>query len=336
MTLPGIGLVSLSGFQHPWWFSVALLPVVMLALYVVAQIRRRRRMRRFTDTDFASTVVPQAPHRLRHVPVALLAVSLLLLTVALASPSRDVRLPRNRAVIMLVIDVSQSMRATDVEPNRLAAAQRAAKDFAKQLTPGVNLGLVSFAGTANLLVSPTPEHEATIAALDNLRPADSTAIGDGIFAALQSIATVEAVLASGETTPPPARIVLLSDGKENKPGNPNNPRGAYTGARAAKDQGVPISTISFGTKNGYVAVNDQRVPVPVEGDMLKKIAQLSGGQSYTAANIDQLNRSYQAVQQQIGYQIVPGPASAGWLRLAMIVATAAVGCALLINRRLPI
>jgi Ca-activated chloride channel homolog len=336
MTLPGIGLVSLSGFQHPWWFSVALLPVVMLALYVVAQIRRRRRIRRFTDTDFASTVVPQPPHRLRHVPVALLAVSLLLLTVALASPSRDVRLPRNRAVIMLVIDVSQSMRATDVEPNRLAAAQRAAKDFAKQLTPGVNLGLVSFAGTANLLVSPTPEHEATIAALDNLRPADSTAIGDGIFAALQSIATVEAVLASSETTPPPARIVLLSDGKENKPGNPDNPRGAYTGARAAKDQGVPISTISFGTKNGYVAVNDQRVPVPVEGDMLKKIAQLSGGQSYTAANIDQLNRSYQAVQQQIGYQIVPGPASAGWLRLAMIVATAAVGCALLINRRLPI
>ena len=106
---------------------------------------------------------------------------------------------------------------------------------------------------------------------------------------------------------------MLSDGKENKPGNPNNLRGAYTAARAAKDQGVPVSTIAFGTEAGFVAVNDQPVPVPVDASMLKQIAQLSGGQSYVATNIDELSRSYAAVQQQVGYQNVPGPAAAAWL-----------------------
>ena len=108
--------------------------------------------------------------------------------------------------------------------------------------------------------------------------------------------------------------MLLSDGKENRPENPDDLHGAYTAARAAKDQGVPISTISFGTKGGYVAVKDQRVAVPVDDSMMQRIAQLSGGQTYSASNIDELNRSYAAVQQQVGYQTVPGPASAGWLR----------------------
>jgi Ca-activated chloride channel family protein len=335
MTLPGLGYMSLAGFQYPWLFLWALVPVALLALYVAAQIRRRRRIRRFTDPELEQSVAPNRPHPWRHVPIAVLVVSLLLLTVAVAGPTKDTRVPRNRAVIMLVIDVSQSMRATDVAPSRLAAAQQAAKQFAKEVTPGVNLGLVAFAGTATILVSPTPSHGATISALDNLRPDDSTATGDAIFASLESIATVASVLSSGNTTPPPARIVLLSDGKENKPGNPDNPRGCYTAARAAKDQGVPVSTIAFGTQGGFVEIKDQRVPVPVDDSAMKRIAQLSGGHFYTATNVDELNRSYQAVQQQVGYQVVQGPASAGWLRLAVITATIAVLLALLINRRLP-
>jgi Ca-activated chloride channel family protein len=335
MTAPGIGALSFSGFQQPWLASFALVPIGLLALYVLAQIRRRRRMRRFTDPELADTVVPRRESRWRHVPIAMLVIALLLLTVALAGPSRSIRIPRNRAVIMLAIDVSQSMRATDVAPSRLDAAKQAAKKFAGELTPGVNLGLISFAGTANVLASPTPQHEATIAALDNLRPDNSTAIGEAIFSALDSIATVAAVLSSNASAPP-ARIVLLSDGKENKPENPNNPRGAYTAARAAKDRGVPISTISFGTSDGYVEVDNQRLPVPVDPDMLQHIAQMSGGQSYKAANVDELNRSYAAVQDQVGYQTVPGPAGSGWLRLAVMSATIAVLLALIINRRLPV
>jgi Ca-activated chloride channel family protein len=335
MTVPGFGAMSLSGFQHSWLLGFALVPIGLLGLYVLAQIRRRRRMRRFTDPELADTVVPKRESRLRHVPIAMLLIALLLLTVALAGPTRTTRIPRNRAVIMLAIDVSQSMRATDVAPSRLDAAKEAAKKFARELTPGVNLGLIAFAGTANVLVSPTAQHDATIAALDNLRPDNSTAIGEALFSALDSIATVAAVLSSN-ATPPPARIVLLSDGKENKPGNPNNPRGAYTAARAAKDRGVPVSTISFGTTNGFVEVENQRLPVPVDPEMLQHIAQMSGGQSYKATSVDELNRSYAAVQDQVGYQSVPGPASAGWLRLAVLCATIAVLLALTINRRLPV
>jgi Ca-activated chloride channel homolog len=335
MIVPGIGPISLSGFQYEWLLVFALVPLALLVAYVAAQVRRRRRMRRFTNPELLPSVAPTRPHPWRHVPIAVLLVALLFLTIAMAGPTHVVRVPRNRAVIMLVVDVSQSMRSSDVAPSRLAAAQQAAKRFAQQLTPGVNLGLVSFAGMANLLVSPTPQHDATINALDNLRPDNSTATGEAIFTALQSIATVAAVLSSGDTAPPPARIVLLSDGKENKPGNPDNPRGAYTAARTAKDQGVPISTISFGTTGGYVAINGQQVPVPVDDSMMKQIAQLSGGQAYAAGNVDELNRSYAAVQQQVGYQIVQGPAGAGWLRLAVIIATAAMVLAVVINRRLP-
>ena len=335
MTAPGLGAMSLSGFQHAWLLGFAVVPIGLLALYVLARIRRRGRMRRFTDPELADAVVPKRESRWRHVPIAFLLIALLLLTVALAGPTHSTRIPRNRAVIMLAIDVSQSMRATDVAPSRLDAARDAARKFAVELTPGVNLGLISFSGTANVLVSPTPQHDAVVNALNNLRPDNSTAIGEAIFSALESIATVAAVLSSN-ATPPPARIVLLSDGKENKPGNPNNPRGAYTAARAAKDRGVPISTISFGTTDGYVEVEKQRLPVPVDPDMLQHIAQMSGGQSFKAKNVDELNRSYAAVQDQVGFQTVPGPASAGWLRLAVLSATIAVLLALIVNRRLPV
>ena len=237
-------------------------------------------------------------------------LSLVLFTVAMAGPTNDVRIPRNRAVVMLVIDVSQSMRATDVAPSRLAAAQEAAKQFADQLTPGINLGLIAYAGTATVLVSPTTNRDATKAAIDKLQLADRTATGEGIFTALQAIATVGAVIGGGDE-PPPARIVLMSDGKETVPSNPDNPKGAYTAARTAKDQGVPISTVSFGTPYGYVEINDQRQPVPVDDEMLKKIADLSGGNAYTASSLEQLKEVFTSLQEQIGYETIKGDASVG-------------------------
>jgi Ca-activated chloride channel family protein len=263
-----------------------------------------------------------------------LVLSLVLFTVAMAGPTNDVRIPRNRAVVMLVIDVSQSMRATDVEPNRMVAAQEAAKQFADELTPGINLGLIAYAGTATVLVSPTTNRDATKAALDKLQFADRTATGEGIFTALQAIATVGAVIGGGDT-PPPARIVLFSDGKETMPTNPDNPKGAFTAARTAKDQGVPISTISFGTPYGFVEINDQRQPVPVDDATLKKVAQLSGGNAYNAATLAELKAVYSSLQQQIGYETIKGDASVGWLRLGALVLAIAGLAALLINRRLP-
>lgn len=334
MTLPLLGPMTLSGFDHPWFFLFLLVIAGLVGLYVIVQFARQKRVLRFANMELLESVAPKRPNRWRHLSAILLIASLVLLTIAMAGPTHDVRIPRNRAVVMLTIDVSQSMRATDVEPSRLAAAQEAAKQFADQLTPGINLGLIAYAGTATVLVSPTTNREATKIAIDKLQLADRTATGEGIFTALQAIATVGAVIGGGDT-PPPARIVLMSDGKETVPSNPDNPKGAFTAARTAKDQGVPISTVSFGTPYGYVEINDQRQPVPVDDDMLKKIAELSGGNAYTASSLQQLKDVFTSLQDQIGYETIKGDASTGWLRLGALVLAVAALTALLINRRLP-
>jgi Ca-activated chloride channel family protein len=334
MTLPLLGPITLSGFEHAWFFLFLLVVLGVVALYIIVQLARHRRMLRFANMELLETVAPTGPTKRRHLPAILLVIALVFLTVAMAGPTHDVRIPRNRAVVMLVMDVSQSMRATDVSPNRMAAAQEASKQFADELTPGINLGLIAYAGTATVLVSPTTGREATKAAIDKLQFADRTATGEGIFTALQAIATVGAVIGGGDE-PPPARIVLFSDGKETVPSNPDNPKGAFTAARTAKDQGVPISTISFGTPYGYVEINDQRQPVPVDDEMLKEIADLSGGEAFTASSLEQLRQVYANLQQQIGYETIKGDASVGWLRLGALALALAALSALLINRRLP-
>jgi Ca-activated chloride channel family protein len=326
--------MTLTGFQHVWWLLFLFLIFGLVVAYILAQLARKRRVLRFANMELLESVAPQRPNTWRHLPAILLIASLLLFTIAMAGPTQDVRIPRNRAVVMLVIDVSQSMRADDVAPSRLVAAQEAAKSFADELTPGINLGLISYAGTATVLVSPTTNRDATKLAIDKLQLADRTATGEGIFTALQAIATVGAVIGGGDS-PPPARIVLFSDGKETVPSNPDNPKGAYTAARTANDQGVPISTISFGTKNGYVEINDQRQPVPVDDETMKKVAELSGGEAFSASNLSELKRVYSTLQQQIGYETIRGEASTGWLRLGAVVLACAAVAALLINRRLP-
>lgn len=334
MSLPLLGPMSLSGFEHPWFFLFLIVVLGVAGLYVIVALARQRRILRFANMELLQSVAPNRPSRWRHVPAILLVASLLLLTVAMAGPTRDVRVPRNRAVVMLVIDVSQSMRATDVSPSRLAAAQEASKQFVDELTPGINLGLIAYAGTATVLVSPTTNREATKNAIDKLQLADRTATGEGVFTALQAIATVGAVIGGGDE-PPPARIVLFSDGKETVPSNPDNPKGAFTAARTAKDQGVPISTISFGTPYGYVEINEQRQPVPVDDQMLKKIADLSGGEAFTASSLEQLREVYANLQQQIGYETIKGDASVGWLRLGAFLLALSALAAMLFNRRLP-
>lgn len=334
MTVPLLGTLGVSGFANAWFFLFLVVVVAMLLMYVVAQRARKRRVLRFANLELLQAVSRPRPRRWSHLPAALLVASLALLTTAMAGPTHDVRVPRNRAVVMLVIDVSESMVATDVAPNRLAAAKEAGKRFADELTPGINLGLVEFAGTATLLMSPTTDRDAVKAAIDTLQAAERTATGEGLFTALQAIAATTGVLGGGDG-PPPARIVLESDGKETVPSEPDAPRGAFTAAHEAKEQGVAISTISFGTPDGTVRLNDQDVPVPVDDSTLQKISEISGGQSFHAASLDQLNRVYATLQSIIGYETVRGDASAAWIRLGAFVLIAALLAAVLLNRRLP-
>jgi Ca-activated chloride channel family protein len=243
--------------------------------------------------------------------------------------------PRNRATVMLVIDVSLSMESTDVRPTRLRAAQDAAKDFANGLTPGINLGLISFAGTASVMVSPTTDRTSVGKAIDNLKLAESTATGEAIFAALQSIEGF-AQIVGGADGSPPARIVLMTDGKQTVPtDNADDPRGAFTAARAAKDAKIPVSTISFGTSDGAVTIDGKSQPVPVDDESMKQIASLSGGEFYKAATADQLHRVYDTLGEQIGYETKDADASKPWLVLGTLAALLAAGSALLISQRLP-
>ncbi|HEY0816395.1 MAG TPA: VWA domain-containing protein [Pseudonocardia sp.] len=328
-------------FAYPVWL-VGLLVVAVLALaYLVLLRRRRRDTMLFTNLELLERVAPRRPGWYRHVPAATLLVAGVLLTVALAGPQAEAKVPRNRATVVLVIDVSLSMQATDVAPSRLAAAQAAAKSFADQLTPGVNLGLVSFAGTAAVLVSPTTDREPVKRAVDGLKLAESTATGDAILAGLQSIDTFsQAVAGASGDGPPPARIVLMSDGGQTVPGGPgaeDQPRGAYTAARKAAESKVPVSTISFGTDYGTIELDPDKPPVSVavDDDAMRRIAELSGGQFFTAASESELRQVYARLGEQIGYETRKVDTSRPWLAGGALLLVVGLATGIGLGRRLP-
>ncbi|BAW07521.1 VWA domain-containing protein [Nocardia seriolae] len=333
---------SLSNFTHEAW--LAFLAVIALAalIYILMQQRRRRHVLRFSNMELLEKVAPRRPRAWRHVPVAITLVGLIFLTFAAAGPTAAKKVPRNRATVILVIDVSLSMKATDVPPSRIEVAQKAAKEFADNLTPGINLGLVTFAGTAAVQVSPTTNREAVKAAIDHMNLAERTATGEGILTALQSIDTLASVLGGAEK-PPPAQIVLMSDGKQTVPDDKDteNPRHGFTAARLAKEKGIPVSTISFGTTWGTVEIPDtegkgaQRVRVPVDDDSLREIAKLSGGEFFTASTLEELKNVYGHLEEQIGYERTIADASRPWVLVGLLVTAAGLIAALLYRQRLP-
>ncbi|MDX8140838.1 VWA domain-containing protein [Lentzea sp. BCCO 10_0061] len=321
--------MSFSNFVAPWWFLLLLAVGLLTAGYVVAQRVRRKRVLRFTNLELLEKVAPKRERWSRHVPAAFLLAALALLTVALAGPTSEQRVPRNRATVMLVVDVSLSMKATDVKPSRLEAAQVAAKSFAEGLTPGINLGLISFAGSATVLVAPTTDRAAVTQSIDGLKLAQSTATGDALVAAMASIDSFGKVVGGAEG-PPPARIVLMTDGKETV-----GTRKAFDAAEDAKKAGTPISTISFGTEDGVVDIEGRTQSVPVDDDSMKEIAKISGGEFFKAASAEELRRVYDTLGEQIGYEKKQADASKPWLLLGTMTAMFAAAAALLLGQRLP-
>jgi Ca-activated chloride channel family protein len=324
----------LTGFASPWWFLLLIAVAAVAIGYVLAQRARRKRTMRFANLDLLEKVAPKSQGWVRHLPAVLIVLSLLLLTVALAGPTAEQKVPRNRATVMLVIDVSLSMEATDVLPTRLQAAQEAATSFARNMTPGINLGLISFAGTATVLVNPTTDRNGVIKAIENLKLAQSTATGEGIFAALQSVESFSSVV-GGADGPPPARIVLMSDGKQTVPEDLYAARGGYTAAQAAKQAGVPISSISFGTTHGSVTIDDKPQPVSVDDESLREIARLSGGDFYKAASAEELKKVYADLGEQIGYELKDADASKPWLVAGTLILMLGAAASLFFGQRLP-
>lgn len=316
-------------FLSPAWLLLLIGVAALLAAYVVVQVRRTKYVARFSNVELLGSIAPRRPGWRRHLTFALLLVALTVLSLGVARPSAAVRVPRDRATVMLDIDVSLSMEATDVLPTRLQAAQKAAKEFADLLPKRINLGLISFASSANVLVPPTLNRGSVKKAISGLHLAERTAIGEAIFSSLQAIRVFShATTAKGEKSPP-ARIVLLSDGS-NTWGRPIS--SAIAAARAAH---VPVSTIAFGTPNGTVqGENGEAIPVPADDAALNQIAQQTGGSFHTATSVQELESVYRDIGSQIGYTTTHRDISWRFLMTGVLIMLAAAASSMLWSGRL--
>ena len=313
-------------FLQPWWL-LALIPVIAVAgVYVWRQFRRRSYAMRFTNVDLLRTLAPKGLGWRRHAAAGAFLLSLVALGSAMARPSVDREQPLERATVMLAIDVSLSMEADDVQPNRIEAAQEAAKQFVRELPPTYNLGLVSFAKAANVLVSPTKDRAAVIAGIEGLTLAEATATGEAVFTSLDAIRTVPADGAEGA---PPARIVLLSDGYR------TSGRSVEDAAAAALAANVPVSTIAFGTDTGVVDIRGQMQRVPVDRLSLQQLAETTKGYFYEAASVTELKKVYEDMGSSIGHRIEPREVTQWYAGVALLLGLAAAGMSLLWTSRLP-
>jgi Ca-activated chloride channel homolog len=315
-------------FQSPLWLLALIAVVALAAFYIVLQLRRKAYAARFTNVALLGSLVPKRPGWRRHLAFGVLALGLATLVVSLAVPSTEVRVPRERATVVMAVDVSLSMQATDIEPDRFRAMQTAAKEFVNVLPERINLGLVSFAGTATTLVPPTTDRAQVEGAIDNLDLAESTAIGEAVFTSLTAIENFQSSLDAGDAEDVPARIVLLSDGF-NTVGRENTQ--AIDAARAA---GIPVSTIAFGTDYGTLDLDGETVPVPVDRESLEQLAEQTGGSYSEAASAAELEQVYADLGSQIGYTTEPQDISPWFVRAGVVLAMLGVVLSLFWTNRL--
>jgi Ca-activated chloride channel homolog len=277
--------------QSRLWLLVGV--AALLMIYVVAQRRRSRYAVRFTNLALLDAVAPERPGWRRHVPAALFGLMLVLLVTGFARPATDVEVPRERATVIIALDTSLSMEATDVTPNRLNAAKQAAVAFVGRLPQTFNVGLVSFSGQANIVVPPTTDRSTITDAIDRLRLGPATAIGEGIYASLDAVRSLDV---QAIDDPPPARIVLLSDGA-NTAGRPLDEASA-----AAVASQIPVSTIAYGTPMGTIRSENRLIPVPVDADALREVADVTRGTFAEAATGEELEQVYADLGSSIGYR----------------------------------
>lgn len=276
-------------FLAPGWLILLALVAGLAAAYAVAQRRRLRYAVRFTNLDLLDAIAPHRPGWRRHLPALALLGSLLCMVIGLARPVRSEWIPRQEGILVLGVDVSPSMMATDVAPSRFAAMQAAVSRFTRMVPRDIGLGLVSFAGTAQVTVPPTTDHKLVRRALGQLHFRSETALGDAILASLDAIGMI-AKRAGG---PPAAGVVIMSDGASTT-GRPEQE--AIQRARAG---GVPVSTVVFGTSRGSVVLDGNTLPVPANGRSLERIAAATGGRFFRAASARELVEVYRTIGRSV-------------------------------------
>jgi Ca-activated chloride channel homolog len=339
--------------------ALPLIPLVVLAL-VLARRRRIRYAIRYPALDVLAGVV-ERERRGRWIPAALLVLALTALLLGAARPMARVPVPRDEATVMLIIDVSGSMNADDVEPTRMEAAQRAASRFLDRLPERFQVGLVTFSSEAETLVPPTTDREAVRSALASLNANGGTAMGDGLARALDVIEAARQE-ANGGASPPtttdpatpgtvtptpgspdagaaqpavtPAVTLLLSDGANSAGGDP------FVQAERARQLKVPVYTIALGTANGVLrqpnAFGGTRIqPVPPDPDSLARIAETSNGRFFQAPTSENLTAVYDSLGSRIGFRFEEREVTVAFSAAGLLLLAAAGALRLRRGARLP-
>jgi Ca-activated chloride channel homolog len=297
-------------FASPTWlFALALVPLALLA-YLASRRNAKRYAVRFTAVPSLRVAGATVPAWRRHLPAALALAALAALVVALAKPQATVAVPIERASIMLVTDHSRSMLATDVEPNRLAAAQRAARTFLDQLPEPVRVGAVAFSDSPDAVQAPSNDHDGARRIVDGQVADGATATGKR----------------------PPSAIVLLSDGKTTVGPDP------VAIARTAGQLKIRIYTVALGTRDATVPnPNPFGTPLSVapDPDTLRRISEVSGGRAFTAEDNNELSSIYKTLGSQLGTRKQKKEVTANFAIAGLVLLLGAAGASMRWAGRLP-
>jgi Ca-activated chloride channel homolog len=286
-----------------WPIALCGLVLVALALiaYVVVQRRRRRYVVRFTNFDLLENIVADSPRWRRHVPAAFALLALTALVIGMARPQVAVAVAREEATVILAMDSSGSMTATDVAPDRMTAAREAASSFVEDLPDGFNVGVVSFSNEADVVVPPTADREEALRGLSALVADNGTALGDAIARSVDlGVTSLDEQLAAAAAEDTPVVVLVLSDGA--------NTTGDYEPLEAAQkavDANVPVYTVALGTDEGTVQGPDgyggmRTIRVPPDRETLAQVAETTGGTFFEAADEDALRSVYDEIGSQVG------------------------------------
>ena len=333
-------------FASPWFLAALVLVPLVLGLALWLDRRRTRYTVAFTNLELLAAVAPARRRPLRWLPLVLFLLALAAASTALARPNAKVSVPSDKATIVLLVDVSGSMRAADVKPTRLGAAQKAMSAFADKVPRGVRLGLVSFSSDPDLLVIPTTDRAVLHEGIDLLVPEAGTAIGDGLSVAVQVAKSAVQDAPRGKDGKLPGAIVLLSDGAQT--------RGVLTplqGADRARLAGIRVYTIALGTNHGTLGFGpfgggyglgggfgqgpSQRFPVRPDPVTLAAIAQETGGQTYRASSASKVDAIYKQLGKSIAHRKSNREISAWFVGAAALLLLGSLGAAQLTGERLP-
>ena len=336
-------------FQWPAMLWTLLAIPLLIALYILAQRRRRRYALRYASLSLVKEALGRGPGWRRHLPPALFLIGLTLMLIALARPTSVVTLPSDEGTVILTIDVSGSMRADDLKPNRLEAAKVAARSFVQKQRQGVKLGVVSFSDNAFLVQAPTIDKEAVIASINRLTPQRGTAIGSALLTSLDSLFEDASTEGSAPTSPnqptptpeptptplpkgvyEPAIIVLLTDGESNR-----GPRPLDVVDRVAA-RGIRVYTIGVGSLEGTVLRTGGRaMRVRLDEETLKRVAEATDGAYFNASNETDLRAIYDNLSTHLVFRKQETEITALFTGAAVIFSILAGALSLLWFNRLP-